>query len=83
MDNYASEYLMDEHALSQDEMNSLLGDSPRQDAGPAGEAAESHARGWQERQLEGVQMRYQGICQELAGELQQTLGTEVDGRAER
>ena len=40
MDNYASEYLMDEHVLSQDEMNSLLGDSPRQDAGPAGEAAE-------------------------------------------
>ena len=31
---------MDEHVLSQDEMNSLLGDSPRQDAGPAGEAAE-------------------------------------------
>ncbi|MEC9005176.1 MAG: FliM/FliN family flagellar motor switch protein [Planctomycetota bacterium] len=78
MDNYASEYLMDEHVLSQDEMNSLLGDSSLQDPAPAGEAAESHARGWQERQLEGVQARYQGICQELAGELRQSLGTEVE-----
>ena len=78
MDNYVSEYVMDEHVLSQDELNSLLGDSSRQGPTPAGEEAESHARGWQERQLEGVQTRYQGICRELASELQQSLGTEVE-----
>ena len=91
-DKYVSEKIMDDQVFNEDEMNGLSGHAP--DAPPAADDSEpvdtasgsadseqSSASGWQERQLEAVQVRYQGICAELAAELQHSLGTDVKVRA--
>ena len=88
MDKYVSESIMDDQVFNEDKLNgaSDVGSdlSPAVgDGAPSGSVASepSSSSRWQERQLEAVQVRYQGICTELAAELQQSLGTEVKVRA--
>lgn len=83
---------MDDQVFNEDEVNGLSGYGP--DVPPAADDSEpvdtvsenaegeqSSASRWQERQLEAVQVRYQGICAELGTELQHSLGTDVKVRA--
>ena len=79
---------MDEQVFNEHKLNGAsdaeLDISPAAGDGvPSGSVAseQSSSSRWQERQLEAVQVRYQGICTELAAELQQSLGTDVNVRA--
>jgi len=88
MDKYVSESIMDEQVFNEHKLNGAsdaeLDISPAAGDGvPSGSVAseQSSSSRWQERQLEAVQVRYQGICTELAAELQQSLGTDVNVRA--
>ena len=83
---------MEDQAFNEDELNSTPDAGPdvppqagdrESCAETAGRVAGEQSSGsrWQERQLEAVQVRYQGICTELATELQQSLGTDVNVRA--
>ena len=88
MDKYVSESIMDDQVFNEDKLNGASDVGPDLspavgDGAPSGSVASdsSSSSRWQERQLEAVQVRYQGICTELAAELQQSLGTEVKVRA--